>query len=51
VGGFFEGVRSFLLRLWEGEGMLIDPHGGGTTGTAPNPGVTGDEGISLDPHG
>jgi len=47
-----ESFRGWLVSLWAGEGMSIDPHGNPTGGPpSGNATTNGDEGATVDPHG
>lgn len=54
VTGFGDQVWSFLAhllpRVWQKEGVTIDPDGARTT-VNPNPPVLPDEGVTIDPDG
>jgi hypothetical protein len=47
-----QNLRGWLVGMWAGEGMLIDPNGNPTGGPpSGNVTTTGDEGMTVDPHG
>ncbi len=54
VAGFGDGLWGFLVhllpRVWQKEGMTIDPNGARTT-VNPDPPVLPNEGVTIDPNG
>lgn len=46
---FLQDFRGWLVSLWAGEGMTVDPSGG-QPGGSPGANATTDGGGSIDPH-